>query len=53
MRAVYRLLLWLHRRELIVARSTGRRAASIAQLQGDVDRWQRAIWNVDVRRLPS
>ena len=31
MRTVYRLLLWLHRRELIIARSTGRRRASIAQ----------------------
>lgn len=53
MRAVYCLLLWLHRRELIIARSTGRRRASIAQLKGDVERWQRAIWDIDVRRLPS
>lgn len=52
MRAVYALLLRLHHFELAIARSTGRRAASIALLQADVDRWQRAIWEIDVKRLP-
>ena len=52
MRAVYTLLLRLSELELAIARSTGRRAASIAQLTGDVERWKRAIWEIDVRRLP-
>lgn len=53
MRRFYTLLLWLHRFELAIARSTGRRRANIAKLKGDVERWQRAIWDIDVRRLPS
>lgn len=53
MRAVYTLLLRLSELELAIARSTGRRRANIAKLKGDVERWQRAIWDIDVRRLPS
>jgi hypothetical protein len=39
--------------ELAIARSTGRRPGSIAQLSADVDRWRLALWQIDVRRLPS
>lgn len=53
MRAVYTLLLRLSELELAIARSTGRRRASIAQLKGDVERWRLALWQIDVRRLPS
>lgn len=52
MRLFYALLLHLSELELAIARSTGRRAASIAQLAGDVERWKRAIWEIDARRLP-
>lgn len=53
MRAVYTLLLRLSELELAIARSTGRRPSSIAQLSADCDRWRLALWQIDVRRLPS
>ena len=53
MRAVYTLLLRLSELELAIARSTGRRPSSIAALSADCDRWERAVWDIDVRRLPS
>ena len=53
MRAVYTLLLRLSELELAIARSTGRRPSSIAALSADCDRWRLALWQIDVRRLPS
>ena len=52
MRAVYTLLLRLSELELAIARSTGRRPGSIAALSADVDRWERAIWEIDIERAP-
>ena len=53
MRTVYTILLHLAELELAIARSTGRRPSSITQLSADCDRWRLALWQIDVRRLPS
>jgi hypothetical protein len=43
MRLFYSALLWLAEYELIIARSSGRSAASVEALQLDVARWQHAL----------
>ena len=43
MRHIYTFLLWLSRRELVIANSTGRNPANIRKIKGDIRRWETAL----------
>ena len=43
MRHLYAFLLWLSRRELVIANSTGRNPDNIAKIKGDIARWEKAL----------
>lgn len=46
--AFYRLLLWLTRREIIIARSTGRNPANVLALRQDEDEYERALLRLEM-----
>ena len=43
LRAFYASLLWLTRREIVIARSTGRNPSNILALRQDEDEYERAL----------
>jgi hypothetical protein len=45
----YRLMLYMTRFELAIARSTGRNTANLAQLQREELVWERELWNCQHR----
>lgn len=48
LRAFYSALLWLTRREIIIARSTGRNPASVLALRQDEDEYERALCRLEL-----
>jgi len=51
MRLLYTFLLWLSRRELVIANSTGRNPDNIKKIKGDIDRWEDALDRVNLPPL--
>ena len=47
---LYSILLWLSRRELVIANSTGRNPDNIKKIKGDIKRWDDALRQMN---LPS
>ncbi len=48
LRAFYALLLWLTRREIVIARSTGRNPSNILALRQDEDEYERALCRLEL-----
>lgn len=48
LRFFYTLLLWLTRREIVIARSTGRNPANILALRQDEDEYERALCRLEL-----
>lgn len=48
LRAFYASLLWLTRREIVIARSTGRNPANILALRQDEDEYRRALLRLEL-----
>ena len=48
LRAFYASLLWLTRREIVIARSTGRNPSSILALRQDEDEYERALCRLEL-----
>ena len=48
MRAFYASLLWLTRREIVIARSTGRNPSNILALRQDEDEYERALCRLEL-----
>lgn len=48
LRAFYSALLWLTRREIIIARSTGRNPSNILALRQDEDEYERALCRLEL-----
>lgn len=46
--AFYRLLLWLTRREIVIARSTGRNPMNVLALRQDEDSYSRALLRLEL-----
>lgn len=46
--AFYSALLWLTRREIVIARSTGRNPANVLALRQDEDEYQRALLRLEL-----
>lgn len=44
----YSVLLWLTRREIIIARSTGRNPANVLALRQDEDEYERALCRLEL-----
>jgi len=53
MKHLYTFLLWLSRRELVIANSTGRNPANIKKIKADISRWERALEDVSLPSLYS
>jgi hypothetical protein len=48
LRAFYASLLWLTRREIVIARSTGRNPSNILALRQDEDEYERALCRLEL-----
>ena len=48
LRAFYASLLWLTRREIVIARSTGRNPSNILALRQDEDEYARALCRLEL-----
>lgn len=48
LRAFYASLLWLTRREIVIARSTGRNPTNILALRQDEDEYERALCRLEL-----
>lgn len=48
LRAFYASLLWLTRRKIVIARSTGRNPANILALRQDEDEYRRALLRLEL-----
>ena len=48
LRASYASLLWLTRREIVIARSTGRNPSNILALRQDEDEYERALCRLEL-----
>ena len=48
LRAFYASLLWLTRREIVIARSTGRNPSNILALRQDGDEYERALCRLEL-----
>lgn len=48
LRAFYESLLWLTRREIVIARSTGRNPSNILALRQDEDEYERALCRLEL-----
>lgn len=46
--AFYRLLLWLTRREIVIARSTGRNPLNVLKLRQDEDEYNRCLARLEL-----
>ena len=44
----YRCMLWLLRREIVIARSTGRSPANIQQLQREISELELKQWELEI-----
>ena len=51
MRLLYTILLWLSRRELVIANSTGRNPDNIKKIKGDITRWDDALQQLNLPPL--
>ena len=52
LRAFYASLLWLTRREIVIARSTGRNPSNILALRQDEDEYERALCRLELGIRP-
>ena len=48
---LYTFLLWLSRRELVIANSTGRNPDNIKKIKGDIKRWDDALRQLNLPPL--
>lgn len=48
MKTFYVMLLFFAEFDLAIARSTGRNPANIGQLQDEVHKWQKCLWDLEM-----